>query len=152
MSERSEALRAAIIQSEGLEFISSPNEVISHIQKCIAGLAESAKRARRGEAIYASRLSSEAIHHLFIADDLMARRPPLGASKREALVPGRLTTLARAHLAFPADIDVHQYFSDWSHAALDVLHMAKAAGFCSESGAAHLETALKQVVTLSTCS
>jgi predicted nucleotidyltransferase len=148
--ERSGALRAVIKASETLEFTGTSSEIVSQIQKCIAGFAESAKRARRGEAIYASRLSAEAIHHLFIADDLMSRRPPLGGSKRESRVPGRLTTLARTHLAVPADVGASQYISDWSSAILNVVHEAVSGGFCSEQVAGRLTAALEQLVALST--
>jgi hypothetical protein len=148
--ERSGALRAIIKASEGLEFTGTANEVVSHIQKCIAGLAESAKRARRGETIYASRLSAEAVHNLFIADDLMSHRAPLGSSKRESLVPGSLSTLAKSHLAVPSDADASQYFSDLSSATLELVNKAAAGGFCSEDTAARLTAALEQLILLST--
>jgi hypothetical protein len=147
--ERSGALRASIKASEGLGFTATANEVVSHIQKCIAGLVESAKRARRGETIYPTRLATDAVHYLLVADDLMSHRAPLGSSKRESLVPGSLTKVAESHLAVPPLADSPQYFSELSSAALELVSKAVSDGFAADATATRLKAALDQLILLS---
>ena len=146
--ERSGHLRAILAASEKLPFTAAAHEIVQHIQTCVAGLIESAKRLRRGETIYASRLCAEAVHHVLIADDLLSHRPPLGSSKRERLVPGTLTEIARATITIPSITDSQAYFSVLSTATRRVLSQAKIEGYCTELTAKHLGTALDQLVVL----
>ena len=149
--ERRGDLSAIIEASKGLEFTGTANDVVSHIQKGIAGLVESAKRLRRGESIYATRLSAEAVHNLFVADDLMSKRAPLGSSKRESLVPGPLTETVKGRLTVPACRDAPQYFAGLSSATLDLVNNAATAGLCAGDTATRLKMALEQLIQMSAC-
>lgn len=146
--ERSGHLRTVLAASEGLEFTATPHEIVGHLQKCVAGLVESAKRVRRGEAIYASRLCAEAVHHLLVADDLLSNRAPLGSSKRERLVPGDLTQLARSSIGAPTIVDSQAYFSALSAPLRQLLSQAQSQGHCTGLTASRLSAALDQLVVL----
>ena len=87
------------------------------------------------------------MHNLFVADDLMAHRAPLGSSKRETLVPDPLTTLAKTHLAAPADPS--QYFAELSSVTAVLLDRAVADGFCGLDVAVRLSAALDQLTLMS---
>jgi len=114
----------------------------------VAALAEGAKRVRRGEPIYASRLCAEAVYYLLAADDLLSCRAPFGSSKRERLVPGDLTECARASIGAPAIADSECYFSALSSRLRPLVARAESAGHCSGPAAAHLRTALDQLILL----
>jgi predicted nucleotidyltransferase len=146
--ERSGQLRSTLAASQALQFTADSREVVHHLQTCIAGLIESAKRMRRGEMIYASRLCAEAVHHVLIADDLLSHRPPLGSSKRERLAPGTLTEIARTTTAMPTILEAKEYFLALSKATRQVLSQAESDGFCTDPTAKHLRAALDQLVVL----
>jgi predicted nucleotidyltransferase len=146
--DRTGHLRSILAASETLHFRADSQEIVHHLQTCIAGLIESAKRVRRGETIYASRLCAEAVHHVLIADDLLSRRPPLGSSKRERLVPSTLTEIARTSTAMPTITEAKEYYSALSMATEQVLSQAESDGFCTDQTVTRLRTALDQLVIL----
>jgi hypothetical protein len=110
--DRTGNLAAVVDASKALKFAAPAASILTHLEKCVAGLIDGAKRMRRDETIYASRLCAEAIHHLLLTDDLLQGRAPFGSSKRERLVPGQLTEAARVATELPTTLaDSESYFS-----------------------------------------
>jgi hypothetical protein len=123
-------------------------QIRCHIYQSIAGLAESIKRLRRGQPIYASRLATSAIDHLLLAEDSIHGRPPLGPSKREVLAPGWLTDVARTHLQFPSSAgNITQYFSEVV-TAINRLIATSAAPYFGDGELKLLLNSLRQLETL----
>jgi predicted nucleotidyltransferase len=146
--DRSGHLASVLEVSKGLHFTVAPHEIVDHFQKCVAALAEGAKRVRRGEPIYGSRLCAEAVHYLLAAEDLLSCRAPFGSSKRERLVPGNLTELARASIGVPAVADSESYFSALSTRLRQLVSRAESAGHCDRATASRLLTAIDQLISL----
>jgi predicted nucleotidyltransferase len=146
--DRSGHLASVLEVSKGLHFKITPHEIVDHFQKCIAALAEGTKRVRRGEPIYGSRLCAEAVHYLLAAEDLLSCRAPFGSSKRERLVPGNLTELARASIGVPAVADSERYFSALSTRLQQLVSQAESEGHCDRAKASRLLAALDQLISL----
>ena len=146
--DRSGSLREAISGSQAHAFVAAPGEITTHLQKCLAGLIEGAKRVQRNERIYASRLCTEAIHHLLIVDDLLRGRAPLGSSKRERLVPGSLTQVARASVEIPAMSDSDSYFSRLAEPLKTLVSQSEKDGHCSPRTTERLLAAIDQLIIL----
>jgi hypothetical protein len=146
--DRSGRLRDAISGSQDLVFVAAPGEIATHLQKCLAGLIEGAKRVQRDEPIYASRLCAEAVHHLLIADDLVCARAPLGSSKREHLVPGSLTQVAVASIGIPMIMDSESYFSRLAVPLRTLVFQSEKEGHCSPGVAKRLLAAIDQMILL----
>jgi predicted nucleotidyltransferase len=146
--DRSGHFGSVLALSKTLHFTATPHEIEDHVQKCVAALAEGAKRVQRGERIYASRLCAEAVHHLLAVDDLLSRRAPFGSSKRERLVPGRLTELARSCIGAPTIADSRAYFSALSSQLQQLVSQAETEGLCSGPTAGRFRAALDQLVLL----
>jgi predicted nucleotidyltransferase len=147
--DRSGHLASVLEVSKGLHFtIITPHEIVDHFQKCVAALAEGAKRVQRGEPIYGSRLCAEGVHYLLAAEDLLSCRAPFGSSKRERLVPGNLTELARASIGVPAVADSESYFSALSTRLQQLVSRAESEGHCDRATASRLLAALDQLISL----
>jgi len=146
--DRNGRLRQAISASRALAFIAAPGEIASHLQKCLAGLIEAAKRVQRDEPIYASRLCAEAVHHLLIAEDLLFGRAPLGSSKRERLVPGSLTQVAATSIGIPTKMGAESYFSRLDVPLRTLISQSEEEGHCSHSVATRLLAAVDQMILL----
>jgi hypothetical protein len=157
-SARLETVRA---DSAAGNFVAGPGEVVGQLHKCLAGLVEGTKRLLRGERLYGAALCSAAVHHLLIADDLLAGRAPLGTSKRERRVPGKLTELVAASVDMPRvtlpsghdqarapSAEVIAYVTALAGALRMVLDQAAGAGHCSDAAAQRLRLALAQMIDL----
>jgi predicted nucleotidyltransferase len=145
--DRTSHLASILGVSKGLHFTASSLDITGHFKTSIAALAEGAKRVRRGETIYASRLCAEGVHHLLIADDLLSCRAPFGSSKRER-VPGHLTELARSSIGVPAIGDSPTYFSGLSSQLRRLVLQAERQGKCDDQTASHLKDAIDQLLVL----
>jgi hypothetical protein len=92
--------------SKLLRFTSPSAAIVNHIEKCLAGLIEGAKRTLRNDPMYASRLCSEAVHHLLVADESAVWPRPIWQLTAGTLGTWALTKLARSA---PQDADVRGF-------------------------------------------
>jgi predicted nucleotidyltransferase len=146
--DRSGRLGETIAASRGLAFVAQTGEIATHLQKCLAGLIESAKRVRRNEPIYAARLCAEAVNHLLIVEDLLCGRAPLGSSKRERLAPGSLTQVATSSIGIPTMMDSASYFSRLAVCLRMLIPQSEKEAHCSHGLATRLLAAVEQMVLL----
>jgi predicted nucleotidyltransferase len=146
--DRTGALATVIDASRGLKFEAAPGAIMSHLVKALAGLIEGAKRLRRDEPIYASRLYADAIYHLLVADDLLSGRAPIGSSKRERLVSDQLTDVARAAVGLLAIAASDPLFSRLAASLRTLVSRAQQEGHCSQVAASRLFLAIDQMTLL----
>jgi len=158
---RSARLETVLADSAAGNFVAGPGEVVGQLHKCLAGLVEGTKRLLRGERLYGTALCSAAVHHLLIADDLLAGRAPLGSSKRERRVAGELTervavSVDMPRLTFPIgqvqagapSAEIVAYVTALAGALRMVLDRATGEGHCADAVAARLRLAVTQMVDL----
>jgi predicted nucleotidyltransferase len=146
--DRTGNLANVVKASEGLKFVAPSASILGHLAKSLAGLIEGAKRMRRDEPIYASRLCCEAVHHLLVADDLLSGRAPIGSSKRERLVSGELTDVARAAIGLPTLAPSESCFLRLAVSLRTLVAQAVQEGHCSQAAAARLFVAIDQMTLL----
>jgi len=146
--DRTGRLANVVEASKLLRFTSPSAAILNHIEKCLAGLIEGAKRTLRNEPIYASRLCGEALHHLLVADDLLCGRAPFGSSKRERLAPGPLANLARSALRIPTIEASDSYFAQLATPLRALVCEAEQKGHCSQAMTVRLLAAIEQMILL----
>jgi hypothetical protein len=145
--DRTGHLTAVIEMSKGLTFTASSDDIVGHLKTAIAALAEGAKRVCRSEPIYASRLCAEGVHHLLIADDLLASRAPFGSSKRER-VPGDLTAAAGSSIGAPAIGDSPADFAALSALLRRLVFQGERQGHIDGQMASRLIDGIDQLIAL----
>jgi predicted nucleotidyltransferase len=145
--DRTTHLTAVLGLSKGLTFTAASDDIARHLKTAIAALAEGAKRVRRGERIYAARLCAEGVHHILIADDLLASRAPFGSSKRER-VPGDLTEAARSSIGAPAIGDSPAYFAALSALMRRLVFQGEREGHFDCQMTSRLIDAVDQIIAL----